>query len=64
MSNRKAATILVSLMVSVPGLAWHLVHPPSLPYCLHEDGNLNGKPCVWSDPDTGTEYMVDSGNYR
>lgn len=35
-----------------------------LPACVHEDGNPNGKPCWWTDPDTGTRYYVTSENYR
>jgi hypothetical protein len=35
-----------------------------LPACVHEDGNLDGKPCWWTDPDTGTRYYVTSENYR
>lgn len=31
--------------------------------CQHEDGNTDGTACVWTDPDTGTEYWVDSSNY-
>ena len=31
--------------------------------CQHEDGYTDGTACVWTDPDTGTEYWVDSSNY-
>jgi hypothetical protein len=31
--------------------------------CVQEDGNTDGTACVWTDPDTGTEYWVDSSNY-
>ena len=32
--------------------------------CVQEDGNTDGMPCVWTDPDTGTQYWVTSENYR
>lgn len=35
-----------------------------LPVCAHEDGNPDGSPCWWTDPDTGTRYYVTSENYR
>lgn len=34
-----------------------------LPPCTEEDGNTDGAPCVWTDPDTGRLYYVDSANY-
>lgn len=36
----------------------------TLPACVYEDGNTNGQPCTWTDPDTGRQYWVDSANYR
>lgn len=40
--------------------------PPfdSLPICQNEDGNTDGKPCVWVHKRTGIAYYVDSSNYR
>lgn len=32
--------------------------------CAQEDGNTDGRPCIWTDPDTGEAYYVDSENYR
>lgn len=32
--------------------------------CANEDGNVDGKPCLWADPDTGNRYYVTSDNYR
>lgn len=32
--------------------------------CAHEDGNEDGMPCLWRDPDGGAMYYVDSANYR
>ena len=34
------------------------------PQCAYEDGNPNGMPCLWVDPDTGDAYYVESENYR
>lgn len=34
------------------------------PQCTYEDGNPDGTACIWTDPDTGTPYPVDSENYR
>lgn len=34
------------------------------PTCRHEDGNPDGQPCAWIDPDTGIAYFVTSENYR
>lgn len=35
-----------------------------LPGCAEEDGNVNGLPCLWRAPGTGTMLYVDSANYR
>ena len=32
--------------------------------CQHEDGNPDGNPCLWIDPDTGKGYVNDGHNYR
>ncbi len=32
--------------------------------CAYEDGNPDGTQCIWTDPDMGTAYSVDSANYR
>jgi hypothetical protein len=34
------------------------------PQCVYEDGNPNGQPCLWVDPDTGNAYYVASENYK
>lgn len=39
-------------------------HAQPLPVCQYEDGNTDGKPCNWTDPDTGTVYYIGSENYR
>jgi hypothetical protein len=35
-----------------------------VPACAYEDGNPDGMPCLWTDPDTSTRYYVTSENYR
>lgn len=30
--------------------------------CAEEDGNPDGQPCMWTDPDTGRTFFVDSAN--
>lgn len=42
----------------------YLTRTSSLPVCEQEDGNLDGKPCVWIDPDTGLGFTVSSEAYR
>lgn len=32
--------------------------------CPHEDGNPDGMPCFWVDPDTRDLYWVSSAEYR
>ncbi len=32
--------------------------------CANEDGNTDGKPCIWLDPDTRDLYYVTSEQYR
>ena len=35
-----------------------------MPVCLFEDGNPDGKTCLWIDPRTGKGYVSLSENYR
>lgn len=35
-----------------------------LPRCLHEDGNPDGRPCLWVDPRTGEIGYRSSSEYR
>lgn len=35
-----------------------------MPECQFEDGNPDGKPCLWIDPDTGKGYVSLSESYR
>ena len=43
---------------------YRTVQASELPACQFEDGNTNGKPCNWVDPDTGITFYVSSENYR
>lgn len=39
-------------------------HPEVTKVCQFEDGDPSGEPCLWTDPDTGKVYVVDSSNYK
>lgn len=60
------STLAVALVVHAAPTTTHPVpHAlPPLPVCEQEDGNTDGAPCNWTDPDTGAVYYVDSSNYR
>lgn len=64
-SNLIAAAKSAALLAAAAliALAPHS-HAEPLPACQYEDGNTNGQACMWTDPDSGTEYYVDSSNYR
>lgn len=50
-----------------PGVTWTVEFDGVLfdvPECVEEDGNVDGKACLWLDSDTGTRFFVDSANYR
>lgn len=51
---------LGALVLPVPAAAQTA---PQLGSCQHEDGNTDGTACLWTDPDTGTVFHVDSQNY-
>jgi len=54
--------MLVSCQLYPNGYTAHRIGP--IPACQYEDGNPDGKPCFWTDPDTGDEYYQDGSNYR
>lgn len=60
------STLAVALAVHAAPTTTHPVSHalPPLPVCEQEDGNTDGAPCNWTDPDTGAVYYVDSSNYR
>ncbi|CPR33687.1 Uncharacterised protein [Mycobacteroides abscessus] len=58
------STLTVALGVYVVPTTHPHADARSLPTCEYEDGNTNGMPCNWTDPDTGTAYLVSSENYR
>lgn len=65
---RFTLTTLSTLTVALGVYVVPTTHPhadaQSLPTCEYEDGNTDGTPCNWTDPDTGTVYRVSSENYR
>lgn len=59
------ATLTVgAFWIGLPSAVEATAHADQLPVCQYEDGNTDGKPCNWTDPDTGRAYYVDSSNYR
>lgn len=58
------STLTVALGVYVVPTTYPHADAQSLPTCEYEDGNTDGMPCNWTDPDTGTVYRVSSENYR
>lgn len=60
-----AAGLFIGLCVGIPsGAAIVTASAYALPACQYEDGNPDGQPCSWTDPDTGRAFYVDSANYR
>jgi hypothetical protein len=53
-------TLLVIALLGSPSAT----PAPTLPMCQFEDGNADGQPCMWIDPDTGVGFYVASENYR
>ncbi len=60
------AALVVAAELSVAGTvaAAGIAHAAKIPFCTYEDGNANGKPCMWVDPATGNVFYVTSENYR
>ncbi len=61
--------LIVGAIVGVfPGMALGAIAVPAqahqIPACVEEDGNPDGLPCMWADPDTGRGFYVTSENYR
>lgn len=65
---RFTLTTLSTLTVALGVYVLPTTHPHAeaqpLPACEYEDGNTDGMPCKWTDPGTGTVYLVSSENYR
>jgi hypothetical protein len=55
--------IAAAVIAMAPG---HVAYEDMAPTvnCHFEDGRPDGQDCIWVDPDTGTQYWVDSSNYR
>ncbi|QZH63423.1 hypothetical protein K1X22_01275 [Mycolicibacterium farcinogenes] len=65
--NATAKHVAVAVTLSAAallGAASALATPAAEVPCQYEDGNPDGVPCTWTDPDTGTRYWVSSENYR
>lgn len=69
----RAAVLIIGAEIAVAGLfgvtgALGGIHGTAyaepLSVCQFEDGNVDGRPCQWTDPDTGRAYFVTSENYR
>ncbi|OBG84774.1 hypothetical protein A5699_25950 [Mycobacterium sp. E802] len=59
----------VALIASAGFITWGLYFSDRasagpLPICQYEDGNADGMPCMWTDPDTGRQFYMTSENYR
>jgi hypothetical protein len=61
MKVNENVTALVAALVAFGALS--LASPGELPKCEFEDGNPNGKKCLWVDPDTGKSFVSLSENY-
>jgi hypothetical protein len=70
LKNRWSMAGLFVLLGAVLGSGVTIAAYPSppkyqkLPPCQAEDGRLDGQPCWWTDPDTGTRYYISSEEYR
>lgn len=58
------AMVASGLFLVIATISLGTGHLQILPACQYEDGNPNGKPCVWTDPDTGNTYVLDGSEYR
>ena len=58
------AIAAAAIVAAALGIAAPVASAQPLPACQYEDGNVDGQPCLWVDPDTGYGYYVDSANYR
>lgn len=58
------ALILAAPIVVVGLFFGDQANAAPLPQCQYEDGNQDGQPCMWTDPDTGNVFIVTSENYR
>jgi hypothetical protein len=58
------AALAGSLALGFATMPHAVAHTEPTTSCQYEDGNPDGTPCRWTDPDTGTQYRVNSDNYR
>lgn len=62
-----AACVAFIALVAYAGISVATVDmtpKPKYPACQYEDGNPDGKPCIWTDPNTGVQMYSDSSEYR
>ncbi|GAA2556070.1 hypothetical protein [Mycolicibacterium diernhoferi] len=60
------ARLITAAVVAAGALALPVpadAQAPQRGSCQYEDGNTDGTACLWTDPDTGIEFDVDSRNY-
>jgi hypothetical protein len=55
-------TLLTAALIAMASQSPVLDAP--IPVCEQEDGRIDGQDCVWTDPDTGGLWLIDSRNYR
>jgi hypothetical protein len=54
------AALAGSLALGFATMPHAVAHTEPTTSCQYEDGNPDGTPCRWTDPDTGTQYRVNS----
>lgn len=57
-----AMTAVAAMLLAAPEASADQVWV-QMPLCENEDGNLDGKTCLWIDPDTGKGYVSLSEAY-
>ena len=58
------ATLAAGLALGFLAAPHGVVQAEPTTSCPYEDGDPDGTPCMWTDPDTGAQYYVNSDNYR
>lgn len=58
------AMLGIFAMSALAAIGFKSGHLQLMPACMNEDGNADGKACIWTHPRTGEKYVVDSSEYR
>jgi hypothetical protein len=58
------ATLAAGLALGFLAAPHGVVQAEPTTSCPYEDGDPDGTPCMWTDPDPGAQYYVNSDNYR